>query len=67
MLEAYISTVFQGKPKENIRRHASAYLDLANDLTHRRKAEFRLAALSAESTNAVFNLVSIISVRRDRA
>lgn len=66
MLESYISSVLPGKSNENIRRHAKASLDLANDLTHRRTADFRLAALCAESTNAVVNIVSIISGRRDR-
>jgi hypothetical protein len=66
MLEAYISSILPGKSNENIRRHAKASLALANDLTHRRTADFRLAALCAESTNAVVNIVSIISGRRDR-
>lgn len=66
MLESYISSVLPGKSNENIRRHAKASLDLANDLTHRRTADSRLAALCAESTNAVVNIVSIISGRRDR-
>lgn len=66
MLEAYISSVLPGKNNENIRRHGKASLDLANDLTHRRTADFRLAALCAESTNAVVNILSIISGRRDR-
>lgn len=66
MLGAYISSVLPGKSNENIRRHAKASLDLANDLTHRRTADFRLAALCAESTNAVVNILSIISGRRDR-
>lgn len=66
MLEAYISSVLPGKSNENIRRYAKASLDLANDLTHSRTADFRLAALCAESTNAVVNILSIISGRRDR-
>ena len=66
MLAAYIAKELEGKPNENIRKHAKAALDLANDLTHRRTADFRLAALCAESTNAVVNIISIISGRRDR-
>ncbi|MDP1773457.1 MAG: hypothetical protein Q8L15_14365 [Methylobacter sp.] len=65
MLEAYISHSLPGKTNENIRKHAKASLDLANDLTHRRTAEYRLAALSAEATNAVVNIIAIISGRRD--
>jgi hypothetical protein len=65
MLDAYISHQLTGKSNENIRRHARASLDLANDLTHRRTAEYRLAALCAEATNAMINIVAIISGRRD--
>lgn len=65
MLEAYIVHTLPGSSNENIRRHARASLDLANDLTHRRAAEFRQAALCAESTNAAVNIVAIISGRRD--
>lgn len=66
MLEAYIAAELQGKSNENIRRHAKASLDLANDLTHRRTADYRIAALCAEATNAVVNIVAIISGRRDK-
>jgi len=65
MLEAYIAHSLPGKSNENIRRHARASLDLANDLTHRRTAEYRLTAMCAEATNAVVNIVAIISGRRD--
>lgn len=66
MLEAYISVELRGKSNENIRRHAKASLDLANDLTHRRTADYRLAALCAEAANAVVNIIAIISGRRDK-
>jgi len=66
MIEAYIAKELPGNPNENLRRHAKASLDLANDLTHRRTADFRHAALCAEATNAVVNILSIISGRRDR-
>jgi hypothetical protein len=66
MIDAYVSAIIPGKSNENIRRHARASLDLANDLTHRRTADFRLAALCAEATNAVVNVLSVISGRRDR-
>jgi hypothetical protein len=65
MLEAYFNTELSGKSNENVRKHAKASNDLANDLTHRRTADYRLTALSAESTNAVVNIVAIISGRRD--
>lgn len=66
MLDAYIAVELKGRPNENIRKYAKVSLDMANDLTHRRTAEFRLAALCAEATNAVINIISIISGRRDR-
>lgn len=66
MLEAYISAVIPGKSNETLRKHAKASLALANNLTHRRTADYRLAALFAEATNAVINIVAIISGRRDR-
>jgi hypothetical protein len=65
MLEAYISHVLPGNQNENVRKHARASLALANELTHKRTAEFRLAAMCAESTNAVINIVAIIFGRRD--
>lgn len=65
MLEAYIAHKLSGKSNESTRKHAKASLELANDLTHRRTAEFRLAAMCAEATNAVVNIIAIISGRRD--
>ena len=66
MLEAYISHQVPGKTNENIRGHARASLKLANELTHKRTADYRYAAMCAESTNAVINIVAIISGRRDK-
>jgi len=66
MLESYIAAVIPGKTNESIRRHAKASLSLANDLTHRRTADFRLTAICAEATNAVINVIAIISGRRDK-
>ena len=39
---------------------------LTNDLQHHRTATFRQAALCAEATASVVNLVAIISGRRDK-
>jgi hypothetical protein len=66
MLEAYLSAELAGGPNEEARRHAKAALDLAVALQHRRTATFRDAALCAEATTAVVNLVAIISGKRDR-
>jgi hypothetical protein len=65
MLEVYISRELAGGSNEEARRHARAALDLANNLQHRRTASFRDAALCAEATTAVVNLIAIVSGRRD--
>lgn len=67
MLEAYVSGELAGGANERVRKHAKAALDLANELQHRRTADYRLAALCAEATTSVINLVAIISGRRDRS
>jgi len=65
MLEAYIMTELPGASNEPLRRHAKAALDLANALVHRRTATFRDAAMCAEATSAVVNLIAIVTGRRD--
>jgi hypothetical protein len=65
MLEAYIANTLSGSSNEASRRHAKASLDLANDLQHRRTAEFRHAALCVEATASVVNIIAIISGQRD--
>lgn len=65
MLEAYVSAELPGSSNEALRRHAKAALDVSNDLQHRRTAAFREAALCAEATTSVVNLIAIIAGRRD--
>jgi hypothetical protein len=65
MLEAYLSVELGGRTNETARRHARSALDLANELQHRRTADFRSAALCSEATSSVINLIAIISGRRD--
>ena len=65
MLEAFISVELSGGANEVARRYARASVDLANELQHRRTAEFRQSALCAEATAAVVNVVAISSGRRD--
>lgn len=65
MLDAYFSSELSGQTAEALRRHAKASLTLANDIQHRRNATFRDAALGAEATRTVVNIVAIISGRRD--
>ena len=56
-----------GGSNEVVRRHARASVDLAVELQHRRTATFREAALCAEATTSVINVIAIISTRRDPA
>jgi hypothetical protein len=65
MLEAYLVTEVAGGENKVARQHAKAALDLANELQHRRTAIFRQAALCAEATAAVINLIAIMSGQRD--
>lgn len=65
MLEGYIAKELSGSSNEEVRRHAKAALDLANGLQHRRTATFRDAAMCAEASTAVVNLIAIVSGRRD--
>ncbi len=67
MLDSYIAAELLGGPNEELRRHAKAALSLANNLQHHRFANRREAALCAETTTYVVNIVAIISGRRDRA
>lgn len=64
-LEAYIATELAGGSNEEARQHAKASLKFANSLQHNRTATFRDAALCAEATTTVVNLIAIISGRRD--
>lgn len=65
MLEGFIATELAGSSNEEVRRHAKAALVLANSLLHRRTATFRDAAMCAEASTAVVNLIAIVSGRRD--
>jgi hypothetical protein len=65
MLDAYLAVELPGAVNEVARRHARASVDLAVELQHRRTATFRQAALCAEATTSVINVVAIISGRRD--
>jgi len=65
MLDAYLAVELAGGPNEQARKHARASLDLANQLQHRRTAIFREAAMCAEATTALVNVVSIVAGRRD--
>lgn len=65
MLENYIASMLVGSSNEAARKHAKAAYGLANDLQHRRTADFRQAALCTEATASIVNVIAIISGRRD--
>ena len=65
MLENYITSTLAGSSNEAARKHAKAAYDLANDLQHRRSANFRQAALCTEATSSIINVIAIISGRCD--
>ncbi|MBF0354973.1 MAG: hypothetical protein HQL43_07045 [Alphaproteobacteria bacterium] len=65
MLDSFIAVELAGNPNEGVRRHTKAALSLANDLQHHRTADYRQAAICAEATTSVVNIIAIISRRRD--
>jgi hypothetical protein len=64
MLEAFFEAELKGGGNEEARAHAKAALKLAVALQHKRTADFRMAALCAEATTSVVNIVAIVSGRR---
>ena len=64
MLEAVFSAELRGSANKEARSHARAALRLAIALQHKRTADFRTAALCAEATASVVNLVAVVSGRR---
>jgi hypothetical protein len=64
MLEGYFKAELSGGINEEARSHAKAALKLSIALQHKRTADFEMAALCAEATAAVVNIVAILSGRR---
>ena len=67
MLDAFILAELPGESNEEQRGHARAALKLADALQHTRTANFREAALCAEATSSIVNIIAIITGRRDPA
>ena len=65
MLEGYIEEELGGGSKETHRKYAKTCYDLAVAMQHKRTAGFRDAALCAEATRALINIIAIISGKRD--
>ena len=67
MLEAFFSEELEGGANEEARMHAKAALRLALALQHKRAADFRMAALCAEATSSVVNILAVLGGRRGRS
>lgn len=67
MLEAIFEAELKGGANEEARGHAKAAVKLALALQHKRTASFMMAALCAEATLSVVNLLAILAGRRDRS
>jgi len=65
MLENFIAEALRGNSYDYQRKFAKAAFDLAVNLQHRRTATFRDAALCAEATRSVINVIALISGQRD--
>ena len=65
MLDRYLAVELAGGSNAIARKHAKASLDLANELQHERTAAFRKAALCAQATASVVNIIAILSGIRD--
>lgn len=66
LLDSIFETELHGGPNEEARAHAKASLRLALALQHKRTADYQTAALCAEATVSVVNLLAVISGRRRR-
>jgi hypothetical protein len=66
MLEGIFNAELQGGANEEARAHAKAALRLALALQHRRTADFPMAALCAEATSSVVNMLAVLAGRRGR-
>lgn len=65
-LEAFFAVELPGSSNEEVRRLVKAALAVANAVQHRQGATLRDAALVAQATNGIVNLVAIIAGRRDK-
>ncbi len=64
MLEAIFNAELPGAANEEVRAHARAALRLALALQHKRTADFRMAALCAEATSSIVNMLAVLAGRR---
>lgn len=67
MLESFFSAELKGSANQEARAHAKAALRLALALQHKRTADFAMAALCAEATSSVVNILAVLAGRRGRS
>jgi hypothetical protein len=67
MLEAIFEHDLNGSESKEARAHARAAVNLSLALQHKRTADFRMAALCAEGTLSVVNMLAILAGRRGRS
>jgi hypothetical protein len=67
MLDAIFEAELKGSSSEEARTHAKAAVRLALALQHKRSADFRTAALCAEGTWSVVNMLAILAGKRGRS
>lgn len=67
MLESILETDLKGKANKAARAHAKAAVELTLALQHKRTADFKMAALCAEATSSVVNMLAILAGRRGRS
>lgn len=65
MLESYLAASLSGNSNEELRKFAKDAYQLALVLQHKRTASFQLAALCAEATRTLVNVIAIISGQRN--
>lgn len=66
MLDAIFEIELKGQSNEEARAHAKAAVRLALALQHKRTANFQMAALCAEATTSVVNMLAILAGRRGK-
>lgn len=66
MLESYFEQELAGGANEEARKYAKAALGLAIALQHKRTANFQMAALCAEETFSVVNILAVLAGRQSR-
>ena len=64
MLESIVATDLSGGSDKEARAHAKSAVALALSLQHKRTADFKTAALCAEATKSVVNMLAVLAGRR---